>query len=99
MLRWREESVPYVELRHALGLAREGAGRRAIIVRTDGVLLGFGVDRMIGRQEVVIRPLTDPLVERAGIAGATDLGDGRPTLVLDLAALSRALTPAVQEPA
>jgi two-component system, chemotaxis family, sensor kinase CheA len=97
MLRWREESVPYVELRHALGLARAGAGRRAIIVRTDGVALGFGVDRMIGRQEVVIRPVTDPLVERVGVAGATDLGDGRPTLVLDLAALSRALQPAVQE--
>jgi two-component system, chemotaxis family, sensor kinase CheA len=97
MLRWREESVPYVELRHALGLAREGAGRRAIIVRTDGVALGFGVDRMIGRQEVVIRPVTDPLVERVGVAGATDLGDGRPTLVLDLAALSRALQPTVQE--
>lgn len=97
MLRWREESVPYVELRQALGLARAGAGRRAIIVRTDGVALGFGVDRMIGRQEVVIRPVVDPLVERVGVAGATDLGDGRPTLVLDLAALSRVLRPAVQE--
>jgi two-component system chemotaxis sensor kinase CheA len=97
MLRWREESVPYVELRHALGLASAGAGRRAIIVRTDGVALGFGVDRMIGRQEVVIRPVVDPLVERVGVAGATDLGDGRPTLVLDLAALSRVLQPAVQE--
>lgn len=94
MLRWRDAAVPYVELRDALRLSRSGAGRKAVIVRRDGAAFGFGVDRMIGRQEVVIRPVTDPLVERAGIAGATDLGDGRPTLVLDLAALTRTLAPA-----
>jgi two-component system chemotaxis sensor kinase CheA len=38
----------------------------------------------------VIRPLEDPLVQRAGITGSTDLGDGRPTLVLDLVALGTA---------
>jgi two-component system chemotaxis sensor kinase CheA len=42
------------------------------------------VDRVIGRQEVVVRTIDDPLVHVPGIAGATDLGDGRPTLVLDL---------------
>ena len=42
---------------------------------------------MLGQQEVVVRPLEDPLVKVAGISGTTDLGDGRPTLVLDLAAL------------
>jgi two-component system chemotaxis sensor kinase CheA len=29
----------------------------------------------------------DPLVHVPGITGATDLGDGKPTLVLDLVAL------------
>lgn len=94
LLRWRQASVPYVELRHALGVGRAGEGRKGIIVRADGAPFGFGVDRMLGRQEVVIRPIADPLVDRAGGAGATDLGDGRPTLVLDLAALTRALSPA-----
>jgi two-component system chemotaxis sensor kinase CheA len=94
MLRWRGETVPYVELRDVLGLRRAGTGRKGLMVRRDGAGFGFGVDRMIGRQEVVIRPVTDPLVERPGVAGATDLGDGRPTLVLDLAALTRAFAPA-----
>jgi two-component system chemotaxis sensor kinase CheA len=93
MLRWRGESVPYVELRDALGLHRGGAGRKGLVVRADGVSFAFGVDRMIGRQEVVIRPMSDPLVDLAGIAGATDLGDGKPTLVLDLPALTRTLAP------
>jgi len=50
---------------------------------------------MIGQQEVVVRPLEDQLVRVHGISGTTDLGDGRPTLVLDLAALGgRLLTDA-----
>ncbi len=98
LLRWRAEAVPFFELRDVLGLPGGGAAaRKGIIVRRDAETVGFGVDRMLGRQEVVIRSLADPLVERAGIAGATDLGDGRPTLVLDLAALARTL-PAAPPP-
>jgi two-component system chemotaxis sensor kinase CheA len=97
MLRWRDASVPFFELRDVLGVTARGEARRAIIFQRDGTPFGFGVDRMVGRQEVVIRPLTDPLVGRAGVAGATDLGDGRPTLVLDLAALARALPAAAAQ--
>jgi two-component system chemotaxis sensor kinase CheA len=45
------------------------------------------VDRLIGLREVVVRPIADPLVARPGIAGATELGDGRAILILDLKAL------------
>ena len=53
--------------------------------------MAFGVDRMLGQQEVVVRPLDDDLVRVPGVAGATDLGDGRPTLVLDLVGLGASL--------
>ena len=43
---------------------------------------------MIGKQEIAVRALKDPLVTVPGVSGSTDLGDGRPTLVLDLAALA-----------
>jgi two-component system chemotaxis sensor kinase CheA len=45
----------------------------------------------LGQQEAVVRPLIDPLVQAPGVAGATDLGDGRPTIVLDLVALGASL--------
>jgi len=54
----------------------------------------FAVDRMLGQQEVVVRPLEDPLVRVPGVSGSTDLGDGKPTLVLDLVALSSMLSEA-----
>jgi two-component system chemotaxis sensor kinase CheA len=49
---------------------------------------------MLGQQEVVIRPVDDVLIRAPGISGATDLGDGQPTLVLDLIALSVSLSAA-----
>ena len=51
---------------------------------SNGEPIAFAVDRMLGRHEVVVRPIEDMLARMPGIAGATDLGDGRPTLLLDL---------------
>lgn len=85
----RGESVPLVPLDRVFRLPRtEGSiARKAFVVRRAGAPLAFAVDRLFGQQEVVVRPLEDPLVQVPGISGATDLGDGRPTLVVDLVAL------------
>jgi len=88
----RGEAVPLVPLHALLGLAAPGVPpRKALVVRLSGQAYAFAVDRMIGRQEVVIRPLEDPLTRVVGVTGSTDLGDGRPTLVLDLLGFGRTL--------
>jgi two-component system chemotaxis sensor kinase CheA len=88
----RGEAVPLVPLHVMLGLAAPGVPpRKALVVRRNGQPFAFAVDRMLGRQEVVIRPLEDPLTRVVGVTGSTDLGDGRPTLVLDLVGFSRTL--------
>lgn len=88
----RGEALPVVQLAGLLRAEEPGASLKALVVRRGGESMAFAVQRMIGQQEVVIRPLEDPLVRVPGITGATDLGDGKPTLVLDLATLgSRAL--------
>ncbi|HET7543186.1 MAG TPA: chemotaxis protein CheA [Polyangiaceae bacterium] len=86
-------TLPLVQLSQVFKLkgARTSANK-AIVVRRAGTSLAFAVDRMLGQQEVVIRPLKDALVRAPGVSGATDLGDGRPTLVLDLVALSASLS-------
>jgi len=50
---------------------------------------GLVVNRIVGLREIVVRPLTDPFVQSPGIAGATELGDGRVVLILDVVALIR----------
>jgi two-component system, chemotaxis family, sensor kinase CheA len=100
LLERRDEAVPVVQLETVFRLGdRGGAARKALVVRRNGEPMAFAVDRLLGQQEVVVRPLEDPLVRVPGVSGATDLGDGRPTLVLDLAALSGVLSSTVLEPA
>ena len=84
------EAVPVLRLDEIFGLATPDAppARKAIIVRRNGEAFAFMIDRMLGQQEVVVRPIDDPLVKVDGVSGTTDLGDGRPTLVLDLGALT-----------
>jgi chemotaxis protein histidine kinase CheA len=48
-----------------------------IVLRSGGQLIAVEVDRVIGEQEIVIKPLQAPAPKPVGIAGATVLGDGR----------------------
>jgi two-component system chemotaxis sensor kinase CheA len=92
LLEHRGAPVQLISLRAALGLPPAAElGRRAIVVRADSDLVAFAVDQLVGQHEIVVRPLGDPLVRVAGISGSTDLGDGVPTLVLDLGALGARL--------
>lgn len=86
----RGRAVPVFSLGRELAIDDGARARKALVIRRAGEPIAFAVDRMLGRQEVVVRALEDPLVQAPGIAGATDLGDGRPTLVLDLGELGLA---------
>lgn len=83
----RGRAMPLIPLGPLLAIDPGDAARKAIVIRRNGSAIAFAVDRMLGRHEVVVRPTADPLTRAPGIAGATDLGDGRPTLVLDLSEL------------
>jgi two-component system, chemotaxis family, sensor kinase CheA len=88
LLERRGQALTVVPLGLLLRLSRDIAGaHKALVIRRSGEPLAFAVDRMLGRHEVVVRPIEDRLARVPGVAGATDLGDGRPTLLLDLAEL------------
>ena len=98
LLRRRDQNIPLFELANLLGLEPRDEGlRSALIVRRESAHYAFLVDHVVSQQELVIRPLEDPLVRVPGISGTADLGDGRPTLVLDLWSLSRAVTSRTQQ--
>lgn len=58
-----------------------------VVVRTGVLRVGLIVDRLIGEQEVVIKPLGSFFGDLEGIAGATILGDGRVALIVDVSSL------------
>jgi two-component system chemotaxis sensor kinase CheA len=87
LLERRGRAIPLYSLGVELAVDDGARARKALVTRRHGEPIAFSVDRVLGRQEVVVRTVDDPLVQAPGIAGATDLGDGRPTLVLDLGEL------------
>jgi two-component system, chemotaxis family, sensor kinase CheA len=90
-LLWRRgEALPLVDLGELFGLGGGGANK-ALVVRRGGRPYAFGVGALLGQYEVIVKPLEDPLVRVAGVSGSADLGEGRPTLVVDLVALSATL--------
>lgn len=70
-------------------LARDAAPERAfvIVLGMGDQRIGLVVDRLEGQQDTVIKPIQGPISSLRGIAGATDLGDQNPVLVLDVSTL------------
>jgi two-component system, chemotaxis family, sensor kinase CheA len=85
----RENAVPLVRLQEVFRLDQGDASPDqqelfVVIVNTGTRQVGFVVDELKGRQEVVIKPLEDYLQEKSGFSGATVLGDGSISLILDV---------------
>ena len=55
-----------------------------VIVSAEGKRTGFVVDELMGQEEVVIKPLADYVQRKSGFSGATIVGDGRISLILDI---------------
>jgi len=49
--------------------------------------LGILVDRLQGQQDAVIKPIKGPVQQIRGIAGAAELGDRNPILVVDVSSI------------
>lgn len=59
-----------------------------VVVQTGDRKAGLVVDELLGQQEIVIKSLSNSIMsDIKGIAGATVLGDGRVTLILDVVSL------------
>ena len=62
--------------------------RQVVVVHIGHQRIGCLVHAVIGREDVMVKPLGPLFADTPGIAGATVTGDGRLALVLDLAGLA-----------
>ncbi|WP_082708652.1 chemotaxis protein CheW, partial [Thiobacillus denitrificans] len=60
-----------------------------VILEADGKKAALLVDALVGQQQVVVKNLESNFRKVAGISGATILGDGGVSLILDVSALLR----------
>ena len=81
----RGEVLGIVELADMLGLPHKELPEvlSVVVIHDNERRLGLVVDRLLERQEIVIKPLGSYLGDIHGISGATIMGDGGVILILD----------------
>lgn len=85
---YRDEIVNLIRLNNRLNIDSPQKEKSfIIIVKVGGKTVGLLVDSLLGQQEIVIKPLGKTLRSLKEYIGATILGNGLVTLILDVAAL------------
>lgn len=80
--------IPLVRVSEKLHLNSSTSEKKYIVIVNVGdKTVGLQVDGLLGQQEIVIKPLGKTLQRLKEYIGATILGDGLVTLILDVAAI------------
>jgi len=86
----RDSTIPLIRLSTIFNFSNRSARdineerTFVVIVSAGNSRVGLVVDELRGQEEVVIKPLPDYLRDNKGFSGATILGDGRISLILDI---------------
>jgi len=90
VLKLRDEVLPLLRVSDFYGIKNEKEEENPYVVVVKSVerKIGLIVDRLLGQEEIVIKPLGDFLKNIKGISGATIMGDGKVTLIMDIATLA-----------
>lgn len=85
---YRDEIIPLIRLHERLRIEKQETEKSfVVIVKVGEKTVGLLVDSLIGQQEIVIKPLGRTLKSLKEYIGATILGNGLVTLILDVGAL------------
>lgn len=88
----RGQTTPFIRLARVFGLEEEQRTVHSVVlVGLAQQRLGLAVDELLGQQDIVTKPLSGRLRGIPGVSGATELGDRKAVLVLDIGALMEEL--------
>lgn len=89
LYRLRDENIPILRLQDELEMGASGNLDKRILcfVEAAGNRVGLLIDELLDQQQVVIKSLESNYSKVAGISGATILGDGSVSLILDIQGL------------
>jgi two-component system chemotaxis sensor kinase CheA len=90
VLELRGKPLPYLRLRDHFGVPGPRPLRENVVVVQHGsASAGVAVDALLGESSTVVKPLGIMFRGISGLAGSSILGDGRVSLVLDVAGILR----------
>jgi two-component system chemotaxis sensor kinase CheA len=85
---YRDNIIPFIRVNEKLELESSmGSKKYVVIVKVGEKVVGLLVDSLLGQQEIVIKSIGKTMLGLKEYIGATILGDGLVTLILDVAAL------------
>ncbi|WP_150142633.1 chemotaxis protein CheA [Candidatus Enterovibrio escicola] len=89
LYRFRDENIPILRLKEEFALGASGTldGGLLCLVEAGVNRIGLLLDEMLGQQQVVIKSLESNYTKVNGFSGATILGDGSVSLILDVQGL------------
>ncbi|WP_372767479.1 chemotaxis protein CheA [Pseudoalteromonas sp.] len=90
VLRLRDEYIPILRLHQIFnhsGAIEDLDKGLLVIVESDNQKVGLLVDDLLAQQQVVIKSLEANYQKVEGVSGATILGDGRVSLIIDITGL------------
>jgi len=88
--RLRDENVPIIPIQKEFGIDAEDSKldeSLLVVVEGDGCKVGLLVDDLLAQQQVVIKSLETNYKRVEGISGATILGDGSVSMIIDVSGL------------
>jgi two-component system chemotaxis sensor kinase CheA len=90
VLKLRDEVLPLLRVNQYFNISseKELENPYVVVVKSAEKKIGLIVDNLLGQEEIVIKPLGDFLKKTKGISGATIMGDGKVTLIMDVATLA-----------
>ncbi|MHB8284146.1 MAG: chemotaxis protein CheA, partial [Caulobacteraceae bacterium] len=83
----RGRAIPLIALSQALGgpISEAKAAQQVVVADVNGEQVGFAIDAVVDRLDVVVRPMTGLLAGVRGVSGATLMRDGGVLMILNLA--------------
>ncbi|KAB7771914.1 chemotaxis protein CheA [Xanthomonas maliensis] len=93
VLRVRGEYLPILSLTNYYGFGGQQSSQEplVVVVEGDGQKIALEVDELLGQQQVVVKNIENNYRRIPGVSGATILGDGRVSLIVDIGGLVRSL--------
>ncbi len=86
----RGEGYPVLRIADLYQIEHDGMNEdegMLVLIEVEKKTVCLLVDRLVGKQEIVVKPIPDYIKKVKGLSGCTQLGDGSIALILDAAGL------------
>lgn len=91
LIPYRDKTLHLVYLSEVFNIQEDNTRKReyALVIGKEKKMIGLVVDKILTIKEAVVRPIADPLVQNPAVSGATDLGDGKLILILNVEGIKK----------